>query len=126
MKNWKAVAGVLLVFALGGLSGAFVASRVCHRRIERIMRGGPQARVSEVVRRLSRRLDLDQAQQGKLAAIVAEAHAGMEAIRARHEPEVKAVLDRADDKVRAILRPEQRERFERFVARRRERWKARE
>ena len=124
-KNWKAIAGVVLVFVLGALSGALVSHRVCMHRMENFERGGPQM-VDSIVRHLSHKLDLDQAQREEFRKIVTGTQTEMHAVRQTVKPQLEAILDKAHEKVRAILRPDQRERFEKFVAEHKERWKQRE
>jgi len=120
MKKWKAVVGVVLVFLLGALSGALF-TRVCWHEFG----GGRHVNPDAIVRRLDRELKLDPAQKEEVRKIVAGVHAQMQAMKKENEPRVEALLDKAQDEVRAVLRPEQRERYEKFIANHKERWKKR-
>jgi len=126
MKNWKAVAGVMLVFALGALSGALVAHRFCQHRFENMMHGGPKAVGDFIVKKLGHELDLDQSQKDEVSKIVSEAHSEMDALKKQFRPQMDAIINKSEDRVRAILKPEQRERFEKFVKEREERMERRE
>ena len=116
MKNWKAIAGVVLVFILGALAGAIVAHRVCHHRIESILTGGSEVRREMIVHRMTHRLDLDDSQRRQLDTIMNETHTQVAAARRQIQPQVDEIISRSQDKVRAILRPDQRDKFEKFIA----------
>ncbi len=121
MKKWKAIAGVLLVFILGGIAGTLGTMCVCRHRGEWMMRGGPHAYTEAAVRRLDHALKLDAGQHRQVEAIVAEAHSEMRAVRKEAQPRLDAIFEKAVGRVSAILRPDQREKFEKIVQERRER-----
>lgn len=113
MKHWKAILVVVGIFALGMAAGSLITVRVAGRAAHR-----PQAVEEMVVRRLSRRLDLDQTQQAQVREIV---RAGREELRPLRR-EMAAVLEQSVVKTRAILRPGQVEKFDKLVADRRAQW----
>lgn len=125
MKKWKAIIGVILVFILGAAAGSIVSHVVCQRRIESIVSGGPHAVRQIMLERLNRELKLDEDQRVRLKAIFNETHEEIKAERSKIQPQIDEILNRAEDRVRAILRPDQRERFEKFVLERKERSKRR-
>ena len=120
MKNWKAIFGVTAVFVLGMAAGSLVTIRVAERRLSH---AGPQAVEHLIVRRLSLRLRLDAAQREQLRAIVHNGQQDMQTARQQIQPQVEQVLDHAVNRVRDILRPEQREKFDKIVAEQRPKWK---
>jgi periplasmic protein CpxP/Spy len=122
MKNWKAIAGVLLVFVLGVAAGTFGTLGVIRHRW---MHRGPQAMADFIVRRLSWELRLDTTQRDQLRVIVTDSQQETRTVRKQVQPQIEEILDRADAKVRAILRPDQREKFDRLVAERKEKWRHR-
>lgn len=83
-------------------------------------RGGG-ATVDLVVSRLSRSLDLDPAQQDQVRAIVTETRRDIVEIRKPVHAQVIASIDTSRARIRAILRPEQQEKFDRIQAERRKR-----
>ncbi len=121
MKRWKAILGVLLVFLIGMLSGALLAQRYHQGRMERFLSGRPGAAADIIVRRLSRSLDLDGAQQEQVRAIVTDTHRRMEDIRRPVQPRLDEALERGRARIREILRPDQQARFDRMTAE----WKTR-
>ena len=119
MKNWKAIAGIVLVFVLGMLAGGLVTVGVIRHKL---MTNPSQAVANAVVRRLSWELRLNAAQREQLRGIVAEAQGQIKLVRREIQPEVAKILDDAVAKVRATLRPEQQAKFDRIVAERRAKW----
>ena len=116
MKNYKAIAGVVLVFALGAVCGAVVTHMVHHSRMEAFVGGGPEAREELLVKRLTHQLDLDSHQLELIKPIVHETHASIRQIRQQSRPQIEGLLDESQRRISAILRPEQREKFEKIIA----------
>ncbi|MCE5245856.1 hypothetical protein LLG88_02900 [bacterium] len=111
----RAALVVALVFALGAVSGAAVAWLVRQRidvaALERDRRGrGP------MLRQLAVELDLDAAQREKIGAILRTHRAELAAIADRVQPDVQAVMERMRLEMRAALRPDQQQRFDRLIA----------
>jgi Spy/CpxP family protein refolding chaperone len=121
MKRWKSILGVLLVFLLGALAGAAVVHRVDRQGVEAVLSGRGGATVDLIVRRLTRSLDLDPAQRDQVRAIVTETRRDIVGIRKPVQAQVEAAIERSRARVREILRPDQREKFDRIQAERRKR-----
>lgn len=121
MKRWKSIVGVLLVFLLGALGGAAVMHRVDRQGVEAVLSGRGGATVDLIVRRLTRSLDLDPAQRDQVRAIVTETRRDIVGIRKPVQAQVEATIERSRARVREILRPDQREKFDRIQAERRKR-----
>ena len=121
MKRWKSILGVLLVFLLGALSGAAVGHRVGRQSVDAVLSGRGSATVDLIVRRLTRSLDLDPAQRDQVRAIVTETRRDIVEIRKPVQAQVEAAIERSRARVRAILRPDQQEKFDRIQAEHRKR-----
>jgi hypothetical protein len=121
MKRWKSILGVLLVFLLGALAGAAVVHRVDRQRVEAVLSGRGGATADLIVRRLTRSLDLDPAQRDQVRAIVTETRRDIVEIRKPVQAQVEAAIERSRARVRAILRPDQQEKFDRIQAEHRKR-----
>ena len=125
MNKWKAIAGVLLVFILGGLAGVFGTMCICRHRGEWLMKGGPHTYGEAVVRRLDHELKLSEEQRRQVEVIVTDARTEIKELRKQAQPKIDAVFNQAVNRISAILSPEQRVKFEKFVEKRRERMKRR-
>ena len=121
MKRWKSIVGVLLVFLLGALAGAAVEHRIVRQSFENILSGRGGATADFVVRRLSRSLDLDPAQRDQMRAIVTETRREIVEIRKPVQGQIEAAFERSRVRIRALLRPDQQEKFDRIQAERRKR-----
>jgi Spy/CpxP family protein refolding chaperone len=120
MKKWKAILGVVAVFLLGMIAGGLLTFGVIRQMFP--LAHGPQARVEFIVRKMSRDLRLDAQQRRQLRAIVEEGQQEMKPVRQQMHPQVEAILDRADAKIRGILRPNQVKKFDELVAERKAKW----
>jgi Spy/CpxP family protein refolding chaperone len=121
MKNFKAVVGIMLIFLLGGACGAIVTHMAHQARQEAFVHGDPAAREAAIVKRLTRKLDLDQRQQEQVKAIIHENHVAMQEVRRKSHPQIEAILDQGQKGINAILRPEQQAKFQQIIAERKER-----
>jgi hypothetical protein len=115
MKNYKALIGVVLVFILGVICGGVVTYVIQHSQMERFVGGGSEAREELLVKRLSRQLDLDSRQLEQIRPIVHETHLGIRQIRQQSRPQVEGLLDESQRRISAILRPDQREKFDKII-----------
>lgn len=123
MKNWKPILGILLVFALGILTGLFIAGAIARHGVDRISAEGPHFIGQLVVRRMTGNLDLTPDQKTKIQTIIGQTRTEISAIRLEAAPKVRQSLETAYKEIRAILTPEQAEKFDKNVERGRERWK---
>jgi Spy/CpxP family protein refolding chaperone len=122
MRNAKAVAAVLLIFLLGAATGGLIAHLIYQKRIEGVVRGGPGAMAEMILRRMDRDLKLDGTQREAIRTIVQETHGEMRQVRRQFRPQMQQILSRSEERIRQILRPEQRELFERLIQKRKKHW----
>jgi Spy/CpxP family protein refolding chaperone len=116
MKKWKVVIGIIAVFILGAVAGGVVGHGICWNRPH----WGEIHPREEVVRKLSHKLHLDDAQKAQVEVIVNDAHNQMREMRREAQPRIDSIMGNAQAKIRAILRPDQKAEFEKLVTR----WKA--
>jgi len=121
MKKWKIIISVILVFLLGALAGGLVTHKIDQRRIAGIISGEPRAVGELIVQRLSDKLRLDPQQVEKLRVIVSETRDEIRNVRKQFRPQIQEILERSRNRVRAILRPDQLEKYEKIVAERKAR-----
>jgi len=116
MGTRRAVIYLLLVFVLGlaiGSLGILWASK--HGWVPRGWWGHGPSGPQDAVAWLDRELKLTPEQRQQLEVILDETAAGYRGIRERVGPEYEAVRQAGREKIRALLTPEQRARFEELV-----------
>ncbi|HAM50214.1 MAG TPA: hypothetical protein DCP92_05795 [Nitrospiraceae bacterium] len=118
MKKWQAIVGVILVFLLGAVAGALVTHSIYQNTMEKSFREEPRSMREFIVQRMNHELQLDPAQLEQLRSIIKETHAEIRTVRKQISPQIEEILARSEDKVRVILRPDQLEKFDKIVARR--------
>lgn len=121
MKNWKTIVSVLCVFVLGASAGSLVTHLIYTQKMENIIRDEPKTMREIIVQRLNRKLQLDAGQLEQIRAIVKETHSEMKTIRRQIKPDIEGVIERSREKIRAVLRPDQREKYEKIVSERKKR-----
>lgn len=121
MKNIKAIAGILLIFALGAASGSIVTHMIARAHLESFINGGQHAREDVIVKRLAKKLDLDNRQLEQVRTIVHETHAGIQQIRKQARPQVEALLEQGQKRISALLNPDQQKKFDKMIAERKAR-----
>lgn len=126
MNKWKAIWGVVVIFLLGAAAGALISYKFCQQKMENIAREEPGSMREFIVRRLSDDLHLDPAQTAQLRTIVQETHAEIRGVRRQYRPRIDEILAQSHAKIRAMLHPDQLEKFERFQKVMEERRKRRE
>jgi BMFP domain-containing protein YqiC len=124
MNRWKTVAGVVLIFMLGGLIGSLTTGWVLKRR-HPLFRKDPETRVAYIMQRLSDRLDLTEAQKPEVEAVVRQIDERMRDRFKQQRAEMRRLLEHETEALMPLLTPVQREKFELYrqerEARRRER-----
>lgn len=118
MKNLKSVLCILLIFILGAASGGLgvhIYYKSCGETYQRFDR---KAREEMLLNRLDRRLDLDDRQREQVRALIAETRTEIKNIKNQYRPQMKAVIEKSKAKMRQLLRPDQLEKFEKYMAER--------
>jgi len=114
----KASLWLALVFVLGVALGGVLGYAFAHRSYA----AGPTQLTAEQ-RRMQRReqlvqeVGLTEEQQKQVTAVLDQAQVDYKAIHAVSDPQVDAVRQKSRDKIRQILTPEQKPKFEEFIRR---------
>jgi gas vesicle protein len=110
--KWKLIAGFLLVFVAGGLTGGFVGAK--HAR--HFFLGPPHShRLPERMREhLQRQLELTPDQAAKISPIIDQAASKLQTIRIETAQRVRATLDESHRQMAPELTPEQREKLKKI------------
>ncbi|MCP4713668.1 MAG: hypothetical protein GY868_01015 [Deltaproteobacteria bacterium] len=126
---FKASLVVVMIFAVGFLAGigsvvTFLAVKGPPLPFGATEVSEPSFRAPPVARleRMARKLDLTPAQQEKIRPVLEQTRRELEAFRAKTAPQMKAILKKTEQQIREHLNPEQQERFNRFVERRKKRF----
>jgi Spy/CpxP family protein refolding chaperone len=120
MKKTKIILGLLAIFLLGMTAGSLLTLRTIKQRWQTGPGGRPPPGVEFIMRHMTRRLELTPAQQQQVRGIIADTHRQFERLRReKMEPESQRILRESDQRVRAMLRPEQQAKFDKLLAARR-------
>ena len=116
-RKWQIRSAVALIFLLGFLAGALVLN-IYYRQRSALPRG--VGRYEQVVNSL----DLTPEQKAQVERIMTEARARMIEIRKQSEPQIGAVRQQTDERMKAVLTPEQWAKWQRMTSeiRGRRRW----
>ena len=113
MKTFKLLSLVVLVFLAGAAAGV-VGTRIVVRHVLGEVLAHPETVQPHIERNLAFRLRLDGDQRVKLHAILSDTHEQLAGLRKEYRPRVILILSNANDRVSAMLTPEQLERFEQW------------
>ena len=115
-KRGEAAVLVLVVFLLGALLGG-VGNHVWGERVwgKQIINSQPTR--NEIVGDLTRDLQLTQDQQKQLGSIVDDTRAQWRTLYTTIEPQHEQIRQQSRDRIRAILTPDQKPKFEEFMHR---------
>ena len=115
LKIWLVVVGV---FALGCLTGAALGSAYRLRAGDDGRRGGRHDRKGDIFEKMRADLNLTDEQARQVRAILDETRDEYRALRSECRPRYDAARERGRDRIRALLTPEQRQRFDARAAER--------
>jgi Spy/CpxP family protein refolding chaperone len=115
-KRGEAAVLVFVVFLLGALLGG-VGNHVWGERVWGKQIVNTQPTRNQIVGDLTRDLQLTPDQQKQLGSIVDDTRAQWKALYAPVEPQHEQIRQQARDRMRAILTPEQKPKFEEFMHR---------
>ena len=125
MHYWKTALLTLIIFGLGGIAGSLITARVIRTKIEAVKhtQAGPEAVAPEWIPQNLGAMERHVNLAGEQVSSIRETLTGAqkEILRARDEYRINSrkVLARADEAILALLKPEQREKFEEFKKKRR-------
>jgi hypothetical protein len=111
VRDWKSTLGVLLIFVLGCLAGAFLSLAVVHHRVVQMLQRGSPAYEQFLERRLSRGLHLDADQREKFhEALVANIEARKKIqlqVQPQIQPQIQEANEQTKQQLKTILQPGQ-------------------
>ena len=114
MKIWKAILATLVIFAAGMFAGGLVAKRVIGQKPPPIP-APPVDMQQRFYGKLKKELALTADQTNRLDKIFVEGNARVKIIWDLMAPELQKERDEVFENIRAVLTPEQREKFEKLA-----------
>jgi hypothetical protein len=111
MKRWKLVSGLLLVFVLGILAGAF-GTRIYLKDRFAHLRKDPKARQALIMRKLSRELELTQDQEIKVEKIVEQVGEKRREFFLKNRPKIKRIMDEGFLQIKKELNNDQQKKLD--------------
>jgi DNA anti-recombination protein RmuC len=105
-----------LIFVLGGISGWI--GHCIYRNDKSAAQAKPLTKDQEfqkIINTMSRELKLDTQQQKLLKDIFDESRLNYRTLSKQFRPQYEAIRNASDDKIRKMLRPEQKTRFEELL-----------
>lgn len=112
----KAALWVGLVFLLGAALGGTLGYVFAHRSYAALTPPvTEQAKKQQKVDRLTQELSLSSDQRQQLDAIITDVQADYKAIHKTTDPQIDVARQKGRERIRAILTPEQRPKFEDFL-----------
>ncbi len=118
MNGWRAYAVVVAVFLVGAVAGA-AGMHLVRVRIERSIASSPEPVAQATVMLLDRELSLTAEQESQIREEIIAARRQFMEEHPTLLADVKAVFERAQERISTKLTPEQRTIFDRLVAERR-------
>jgi Spy/CpxP family protein refolding chaperone len=116
--QWKLIAGFLLVFVAGGITGAFVGGSYARRHFFELHR--PERIGGEMRERLRTELNLTPEQVTKISPIIDKTAAQLRVIRRDAGQRVHQVMTDAHQQMSANLTDEQRQKLQKIEERHRQ------
>jgi Spy/CpxP family protein refolding chaperone len=111
----KAAAWVAAVFVLGVALGGVLGYMFARHTVSAAASLSDEAKRAQKVERLTRELNLTDAQRQQLDVILAQVHAEYAAIHKQSDPQIEDARQRGRNRIRAILTEEQKPKFEVFL-----------
>lgn len=116
-RKWQIRAAVLAIFLLGFLAGALTLNIYDQQRSSFPRGFGGRERYEQMVTRLN----LTTEQRTQVDQIIKDARARMIEIRRQSEPGIREVRQQTDERLKAVLTPEQWSQWQRMTSEMRER-----
>ena len=111
MKRWKLISGLLLVFVLGVLAGAFGTRIYLKDRFAHV-RKDPKARQAFIMRKLSKELGLTPDQNIKVEKIVEQLGEKRREYYRKNRPEIKKIKDEGFLQIKKELNNDQQKKLD--------------
>ncbi len=124
--RWRLYAGIVAVFALGGVAGGLLGTAAERERLRKMERGGPGLLMDGLARRLEEELKLDPTQSRRVKEIYATTRPQLLLMERERRRRLRQMLDQTQPRIMDILTPPQQERFQELQQKLQQRLRLRE
>ncbi len=118
----KLVAGIVALFVLG-ISIGVLGNRIStEREFRKLAQFDPEKRKAYILQKYTKELHLTEAQQAGIGKIIDEKIDEIAQYTQRYKEEIDTIRQRHDERIKALLSPEQQQLFDEMKQRMRKRW----
>ena len=117
MNRWKITLRYGLVFMIGLVLGMAGSRLALKHRFAQAMQNRPAAQRQMMMRHLTRQLQLTKPQQIEIAHIMDAQLKALSEVRERHQPEIQAIFQQAEDEMKPHLLPKQQQKLDQIMER---------
>jgi len=114
MDKLKVAIILLLVFAVGALSGSLGNKLYFKHRFERFVKGGRPPLMHILMRKMVHELDLTEAKKADIEKIVSQAEKQIETFRQKYRPEFEKIMDDTIVQIKEKLTDEQKKKLDKL------------
>jgi hypothetical protein len=111
MTHWKAILGVVLIFAFGFASGMICTSIIAQRKLTAFLKHPGAVAEAALEKRLERNLKLDPDQKTKIHALFLDNLQQRRELSAQIRPQTQMLNLQTFQQIQAVLRPDQQALF---------------
>jgi Spy/CpxP family protein refolding chaperone len=119
-NKWRLWSGIITVFIIGLVVGGLSATALVRSHVLHVMRGGPERPQERIAERLTRNLGLTAEQRTQMKGIERDFAPRFGEFEQRSRAEIKTIADEMEARIRAILTPDQRVKYDANIERIRE------
>jgi len=118
----KLVAGIVALFVLG-ISIGVLGNRIStEREFRKLAQFDPEKRKAYILQKYTKELHLTETQQAGIGKIIDEKIDEIAQYTQRYKEEIDTIRQRHDERIKALLSPEQQQLFDEMKQRMRKRW----
>jgi hypothetical protein len=114
-SSWKAVLGIVLVFAFGVVSGVLSTAGYFHRKAALFFQGNPGVIADAAQGYFTHDIDLDANQKARIHQLLLDDIAERRKLQSRIQPDLQALNVQLVQQIREVMRPDQVGRFKENV-----------
>jgi protein CpxP len=119
----KLVAGIVALFIIGGVIGLLGDRLYMEQKLQRLTEFNPEQRKAYIMQKYTKELHLTEAQQAEIRKIIDEKSDEIAQNTQRYKEDIDKIRQRHDERIKALLTPEQRQLYDEMKQRIKKRWK---